>query len=328
MDKNGQMTFSDDPLLQGSNEAYQLIEEGQFTEAVKKIDGLLNINPDYPGLTEGYRTAKFWQNRTDEISRKQEGKERADFLMTQWEEFKKYTEEKKIAHSAAYHASMRHVFFKASENYKKAFKNQESTTDNFDLLLNLGVCFLTLGEYGYTIETLEYARSSTRSSAKLLSLLGEAYYHTGEVPRSLLFLKEAFFINPSEIDLNLLKAKPVQDLLGVVREKRPDAPDPREWIPIYGFLEDVFYVKRQLNSQQLEGIKRDTYNLDASFRTMSREKIDSTSVMPRLINKYLWLLDYYEFQKYDFQIITEIRDRLKQIDRDLFEEYFKKKEKK
>ena len=30
MDKNGQLTFSDDPILNGINEVYQLIEKGEF----------------------------------------------------------------------------------------------------------------------------------------------------------------------------------------------------------------------------------------------------------------------------------------------------------
>ena len=45
MDKNGQLTFSDDPLLQGTNEMYMFIESGDFNLAVKKLDELLTINP-------------------------------------------------------------------------------------------------------------------------------------------------------------------------------------------------------------------------------------------------------------------------------------------
>ena len=66
MDNNGQLTFSDDPVLNGLNEVYQLIEKGEFTAAVEKADELMNIDPNYPGLLEGYRTAKFWNNRERE----------------------------------------------------------------------------------------------------------------------------------------------------------------------------------------------------------------------------------------------------------------------
>ncbi len=324
MDRDGQLSFSDDPMLLGINEAYQLIEEGKFTEAVARIDGLLSLNPDYPGLAEGYRTAKFWNNRRGELSRMDRGKQTADFLMTQWEIFKSYAQEKNLLQSSAYKAAMRYVFFTASENYKIAFQSQESTADNFDLLLNLGICFLTLGEYRHTIETLEYARSSYRSNAKLLSILAEAYFQASDIPKSLLLFREAFFINPSEIDLALLKCKPIQDLAAITRENRPSAHDLREWMPVYGFLEDIFYVKRQLNSQQVESIKREIYTLESSLKSQGKEKTENSSIIPRLLNRYLWMLDYFEFQHYDFGNVTEIRSRLLALDKELFEEFFKK----
>jgi len=324
MVRNGQLTFSDDPLLVGVNAAYQLIEEGDFASAVKKIDELLSINPEYPGLAEGYRTAKFWYNRQKEIARLERGKQTADFLMTQWEIFRSYSREKTLQNSSAYKSAMRYIFFTASENYKLAFQSQESTADNFELLLNLGLCFVTLGEYRQTVETLEYARSSYRSSARLLAVLAEAYYHTGEVPKSLLLFREAFSINPAEIELGLLRAKPIQEILVAVAEKKPSAADPREWVPVIGFIEDIFFVKRHLNMQQVEGIRREIYSLEKSFQTLGRERVENSNIVPRLLNKYLWMLDYFEFQQYNFERLSEIRTRLIQIDRGLFEDFFKK----
>jgi hypothetical protein len=48
------------------------IESGDFNLAVKKLDELLTINPDYPGLAESYRVARFWNSRKknlDELSK-------------------------------------------------------------------------------------------------------------------------------------------------------------------------------------------------------------------------------------------------------------------
>lgn len=327
MDRNGQLTFSDDPVLLGINQAYELIESGKFQEAVKKIDDLLNASPEYPGLIESYRTAKFWSNRKRELARLNKGKQTADFLMTQWEVFKAYSQEKNILNSNAYKSAMRYIFFTASEQYKIAFQEQESTADNFELLLNLGLCFLALGEYKHTVETLEYAKSSYRSNAKLLAILGDAYYHISEIPKSMLLLREAFSLDPSEIDLELLKSKPILDLIKIVNEQRPGCPDIREWIPVYAFLEDIFFVKKQLNKEQIEVIRHEIYSLEKNFQTLSADKIANSNITPRLINKYLWMLDYFEFQQYDFENITEIRTRLLQIDKALFEEYFKKEKK-
>ena len=106
---------------------------------------------------------------------------------------------------------------------------------------------------------------------------------------------------------------------------RADFKDIAEWIPIYGFINDVFYVKRNLSAHQVEGIQKDIYNLEVTYQKMNKGQVESSNIVPRLINKYLWLLDYYTLQNYNFDTITEIRERLMNIDRDLFQEYFSKK---
>ncbi|MDY6933120.1 MAG: tetratricopeptide repeat protein [Spirochaetota bacterium] len=322
MEQNGQLNFSDDPLLAGSNESFQFLEEGKFLEAVTKLDELMSINPNYPGLGEGYRTARFWNNREKEINNLDQGKQTADFLMIQWMEFENYAEENHMKYSMAYHSAMKYIFFTASEHYKIAFRSQDSSTDNFDLLLNLGICFLILEEYNSAIETLEYARSIHKNSARLLSMLGEAYYHTGEMSKGLLYLKEAFLINPSEIDISALKSKPILELIKIVHSSKPDCNDPREWMPIFGFVKELFNARRQLNRDQVEVLKRDIRSLEKSFQTLSKERIYNSNIIPRLANKYLWMLEYFRYQEYDSTNIKEIKERLIQIDGEIFEIYF------
>ncbi len=322
MDKDGQLTFSDDPILNVINEVYQLIERGDFGSAVEKVDGLMDIDADYPGLIEAYRVAKFWQNRQKEIVNLEEGKETAEYLMEQWEIFSEYAEGKGMTASSSFKSAMRFVFFKAADHYQFAFKEQQDTSKNFQFLLNLGDCFLRLEEYGRAIETLEFAKSSYKSNARLMAILGEAYYHTGDVPKSILCFREAFFIDPAEIDLGVLKAKPVLDLIDIVRSERADPRDIVEWIPVYGFIHDIFYVKRNLNAHQVENIEKDIYNLEVTFQKMNTTQVESSNIVPRLLNKYIWLLDYYTLQNYNFDNITQIRERLLNIDRELFQDYF------
>lgn len=327
MDKSGQLTFSDDPLLNSSNQAYQLIEEGSFKQAVKIFDELVSIDPDYPGVVDGYRTAKFWFNRIRELSRVAEGRAKADFLMRQWEVFDQYASSKDMESSSAYRAAMRYVFFRASENYKIAFQKQEDTTDDFDLLLNLGRCFLRLDEYRYAIDTLEYAKGSYSGNAALFYILGEAYFHVDDIPRSLLYFRQAFSLDPSAVDLSLVKAKPVLDIVEIIRKEYPNVKDIREWIPVYGFLADIFYVRGKLTKRQVDSIQKEIYNLEINYQNMNKDQIEDSNVKPRLINKYLLMLDYYEFQNYSFENLSQIKDRLILIEKELFYEYFRKSDK-
>ncbi|MCL2155305.1 MAG: hypothetical protein FWH53_06545 [Leptospirales bacterium] len=324
MDDNGQLTFSDDPLLRESAEVYQFISEGNFKEAVKIADQMMNMNPDYPGLVESYRTAKFWSNREKEINTIGEGKRCADFLMKEWKVFEDYASDKDMKSSSAYKSAMRYIFFKASEQYKIAFKFNEETDNNFDLLINLGECFLRLKEYKYAVETLEYAMSSYKSDAKLLFILGESYYHIDDIPKCLLYMREAFQIDPSQIDISLIEAKPILEIIEAVKSSGRNIKDIREWIPVFGSLTDVFYVRRNLNKHQVELLEREVFNLEKNLSILSIDDIDATNIIPRLLNKYLWLFDYYEHQNVNAENSGEIKNRLLSLDKDLFEEFFKK----
>ena len=323
MDNNGQLTFSDDPLLNESNKIFQLIEEGNFTKSMDLLDKLMSINPDYPGLIDSYRATKFWMNREKELSNLTEGKKTADFLMTEWSIFDEYAKLKKIESSTAFKSVMKYIFFTASQHYKTAFKKQEDTSSNFDLLLKLGDCFLRLEEYQKAIDTLEYARNSYKSNACLLSILAEANYQLKDYPKSLLYFREAFFVNPTDINMELLKSKPVQDLIALAKNDREDYKDIREWIPVYGFISDIFYVRRNLSKHQVNSIKKDIYSLEISFQKMDTEQKLSSNTYPRLINKYLWMLDYYKYQNNIKENIDEIKERLLKIENNMFVEYFK-----
>lgn len=326
MENNGQLTFSDDPFLKKINEVFSMIETGDFKTAVNELDTMLDADPDYPGITAAYRTARFWLNREKEIRKLNEGKETANFFMNEWNSFDEYAAEKGMKESAAYKAAMRWVFSNASENYRISYLKRElSQADNYGLLLNLGSCFLKLEEYRQAVDTLEFARTSYSASARLLFILGEAYYHLNDIPKSLLYYREAFLINPGELEPESVKAKPVADLINDTRQLKYDAQDPLEWVPVIGYVKDIFYVRRNISKHMVDTISSELFNMEKSYASMGVEQVNASNILPRIINKYLWLLDYYEFQNYNYENIAQIRDRLIKLEPEIFKEYFSRK---
>jgi hypothetical protein len=72
-------------------------------------------------------------------------------------------------------------------------------------------------------------------------------------------------------------------------------------------------------------MEREIYNLEINYQRMNRDQIYSTPVLPRLMNKYLWMYEYYEVQNYNFENMIQIRDRLLALNRELFNDFFRKK---
>lgn len=323
MDTNEQLSIEEQPEIPGFADACLLLETGDFEPAFRVFSELLERYPENRQIEDGYRTVRFWLNRSSELSSLTDGRAAADFLMNEWELFNSYAKEKITPSARPYCAVEKYIYYTASNHYQTAFQNEENPASSYNLLYNLAVCFVKLSEYPHAVDTLEFARSTFSTDAKILSLLGESYFNLREHPRALLLFREAFFYSPCDIDLSLIRADPVQRLYRIALEEKSGWGDAREWIPVFGHISDIFFSRRHLNGNHISNIMRDIYNLEKNYQSMSTDRIRSTNVLPRLINRYLWLFDYYREQQHDFDNLAEIRSRLLEIDKRLFEPYFK-----
>ena len=59
-------------------------------------------------------------------------------------------------------------------------------------------------------------------------------------------MREAFQIDPSQVDLTLIEAKPITEIIEAIKSSGKNVRDIREWIPVFGFLTDIFYVNKKL----------------------------------------------------------------------------------
>jgi hypothetical protein len=91
-----------------------------------------------------------------------------------------------------------------------------------------------------------------------------------------------------------------------------------EWIPIYGCLYGVFSVKRELKQVELGRLKQSIFSLENEIRG----RPDNVALLiPRLINRYFWLVDHYENVQEDPSLIEETMLKIKIIDSTIYERY-------
>jgi hypothetical protein len=96
-----------------------------------------------------------------------------------------------------------------------------------------------------------------------------------------------------------------------IRELGHTGPELAEWIPIYGCIFGVFTVKRELKPVELGRLKQSIFSLENEVRS----RPDNVALLvPRLINRYLWLLDHYENVRADPGLIEETMLKIKIID--------------
>jgi hypothetical protein len=91
-----------------------------------------------------------------------------------------------------------------------------------------------------------------------------------------------------------------------------------EWIPIYGVLFGIFTVKRELRAIELGKLKQSIFALENEIRDRPKE---TGVLIPRLINRYFWLIDHYVNVGESSSRIDETLLKIKILDPSIYERY-------
>jgi hypothetical protein len=158
----------------------------------------------------------------------------------------------------------------------------------------------------------------SREDGAALSELADVNALIGETRAAKALFREAFFMDAKGVDLRSMESELIILLCDRVKDLGYVSPALEEWIPVYGVLFGVFSVKRELKQVELGRLKQSIFSLENEMRS----NIDNKStVIPRLINRYFWLIDYYENTREDPLKIEETMLKIKMVDPVIFEKY-------
>ena len=85
----------------------------------------------------------------------------------------------------------------------------------------------------------------------------------------------------------------------------------------YAVLYGVFNVKRELRPIEYGKLRQSIYSLQSDIRQNS----DNEVLVPRLINKYFWLIDHYISVKEDRSTIDEVLMNIKLLSPSIYQQY-------
>ncbi len=112
----------------------------------------------------------------------------------------------------------------------------------------------------------------------------------------------------------------MQRLASKLRARGITEPLLNEWMPVYGAIWGVFSVKREMKPLEFGKLKQAIYQLEKECRKPGPER---ERAVPRLINRYFWLIDHYMTTGEPRERIEEVLARLRETDPGVHEEYTK-----
>ncbi|NNM67024.1 MAG: tetratricopeptide repeat protein [Spirochaetales bacterium] len=296
---------------------YEAFSRGDFASAEAEAERALQIRYDDPELISVLKCAVFWKDRNVRLVEILDPEDRGDFLFKEHQGFvQRFLQRLEVQPEIGLFAIRQFVYNEAARCYVEALKDGRKAT--VDLTVKAAKAWKLAGAYDRSIELLEGVLNVQKDEASALAELADCWEMVGEIKKARLLFREAFYINPSRIDLEGLRSTQIAQILQVIRQEGFPASVWAEWIPVYGVIHGVFNVRRDLKPLELGQLKQSIF----AFKNEIQENTSRQGVLlPRLINRYFWLIDHFLSVKEERSKIEEVLLNIKLLDERIFTLY-------
>ncbi len=299
----------------GLAQAYELMEQANPASAVAFLEELLPHDLENAEIVFAIKCANHWRQPLDAIMKLDSPYERAESLIRQWKEFSVYAGDRQD--ERAVYALKTGIFTLALENYRSVISDG-TDAQKAEISRKTGLCYKKLGNYETARALLQEAYRIKPDSASILAELADCYALCGEGKNAKAFFREAFYVNAQEIETEFLDAEVVTRLIQQVQDAGYTGKVLKEWIPVYGVLYGVFSVSRELRALEAGKLKQNVFALENEIKEAGNER---QLLVPRLINHYFWLIDYYVNINEERARINEVLLKIKLLDPAVYEKY-------
>lgn len=291
------------------SEAYDFLCKLDLDSAQASLQKALEQDFEDEELLYAMKCARWWADAMVKVSAITDPFEAGEFISARWKAFRTFVARLGPLEERAVSAFKQFAFGLALSRYG-ALANDGDSADP-ELALRLGRCSKGRGDYEAAVRYLEGAAKVRRDDPAILAELADSYALIDESRVSKALFREAFFINPQRIDIDLLESSTFARLAAKVAEYGKTGVEAAEWIPVLGELHGAFSVKRELKPVEVGKLKQSIYELETELAADgSRRGI----LVPRLINRYFWLVDHYMNRKEEKSKIDEILLKIKLLD--------------
>jgi tetratricopeptide (TPR) repeat protein len=297
--------------------AYEKLKCVDLRAATELLERALAVDFESPEVLWSLKCANFWAERSNRLEALPNPFERGEFAVAQWKAFASFVAKLEGDFEPALFSFKRFAFSLALSQYE-ALAPEEKESHEADLALRIGICLKGTGDYVGALRSLETAARERKEDAEVLAELADTYALQGDERSSKALFREAFFIAPQRIEIELLESGMIRRLAAKVAALGYRGPELAEWIPVYGTLLGVFGVKRELKAVEVGKLRQSIYQLENE----SKEGGDERALrVPRLINRYFWLIDHYIAAKEDRSKIDEVLLKVRLLDQSVYKQY-------
>lgn len=296
---------------------YKCFEEGAPLQAQKILSRILPRNLENTQIIFALKCADFWATHINDIEKIPTVYEKGEAFLSAWEQFLQYIKSDILLHDKTVYAIKKGVFLLTRKNYQ----NVQTETDPQLLamaLARIGLCEKVLGNYEQAISYLQDANALKQNDASVLAEMADCYALCGEEKKAKVLFREAFFLNPQQIETGFLESELYCGIEKQTERQGYSGKILKEWLPIYGVLYGVFNVRRELRALEAGKLKQAVFALENELKNNSEKE---AFLKPKLINHYFWLIDHLITIKGERTKIKETLLKIKLLDTTIHKRY-------
>lgn len=295
--------------------AYECLKCVDLQGATGCLERALAMDFESPEVLWSLKCANFWSERLARLEALPNPFERGEYVLAQWKAFASFASKLAGDFERGLFSFKIFAFSLALDQYS-ALPPEEKESHEADLALRTGICLKGTGDYLGALGALETAARERKEDAEVLAQLADAYALQGEERKSKALFREAFFIAPQKVDVELLESSMIRRLASKVASLGYKGLELSEWMPVYGALLGIFGVKRELKAVEVGKLRQSIYQLENE-----NKEEGGPAIAPRLINRYFWLIDHYIAAKEDKTRIDEVLLKIRLLDQSIYKQY-------
>jgi tetratricopeptide (TPR) repeat protein len=297
--------------------AYEKLKASDAAAACALMEQALDHDFENEEIKHALKCVHWWLENTRRIDDIKNPYEKGGYLISLLKQYHVFLQQVGHVYEQCQYAIRYFVFSRALFFFEGLLGSHANQYDP-GLLLLVGRCYKGLGNYDEALNYLEQAVRIKREDAETLAEVADINALLAQTKTAKALFREAFFIDPSKINLRSLESALILKLRDKVSELGYKEEELCEWIPVYGYLWGVFSVKRELKQMEVGRLKQSIFSLEAEYEANpSRRGL----LKPRLLNHYFWLIDYYEVSREEPSLVEETLLKIKVTDPDIYNMY-------
>lgn len=290
------------------NEILQNLKTGRWSEVERTAfgldDGYMDFRDDILKIT------RFWQKRVAALA--YTGSSSGRSLYQEWESFYDFCQGQGVSSVPVFLAVKSFVLKRIIDFLTRA--SRECDNSDKEQLILLAYALEEADQAPRAVETLNFilTRFPDDADYRVYSLLGDIYSLDKDMMKNdyaVCYFNELFMKCADRVQLDAIDSPIIARLEKMVRGDYFSEDKIRYWIPVYGYLFGGLNIRRRLEYDEYKKIQNSISSLENDFR----EGDNLETVIPKLLNLYFWIFDYYVYQMRTPEGVHQVYVRVLQL---------------